>query len=314
MKRSERGFLSGQRLPNAVRQHKHIGEPLARADFAVLDQGVDAVDHRGIARDVDDLFARVHGEGQWDRAVDLLGAVDKLSLAVDVLEGRAKDRLHRRAVARGDRRQPPRFLSEHVGARADLQRQRHVGLRVRADVCPRERGRAGRGRRHSKRHCGHRQHRIPQWLRDTHPIVPSRTASIATFSPNDPMKGPSMSANWGSVLTELIPLALVVALSPLSIIPAVLVLHTPRPRPTGLAFLVCWMARLAVLAGVFVEVSSLSGGLDKAPSWASWVRVVVGAALIVFGVFRWLTRKRSAHSPAWMRSITTATPARAAGA
>jgi len=32
------------------------------------------------------------------------------------------------------------------------------------------------------------------------------------------------------VLTELIPLALVVALSPLSIIPAVLVLHTPRRR------------------------------------------------------------------------------------
>src|ERR1700736_3869333 len=117
LKRSERGFLSGQRLPNAVLQHKHISEALARADFAVLDQGVDAVDHRGIARDVDDLFARVHGEGQWGRAVDLLGAVDKLSLAVDVLEGRAKDRLHRRAVARGDRRQPPRFLSEHVGRR-----------------------------------------------------------------------------------------------------------------------------------------------------------------------------------------------------
>ena len=122
-----------------------------------------------------------------------------------------------------------------------------------------------------------------------------------------------MSGNWGSVLTELIPLALVVALSPLSIIPAVLVLHTPRPRPTGLAFLVGWLAGLAVLTAIFVEVSSLIGGLDKAPSWASWVRVVVGAALIVFGVFRWLTRKRSAHSPAWMRSITTATPARAAG-
>jgi threonine/homoserine/homoserine lactone efflux protein len=122
-----------------------------------------------------------------------------------------------------------------------------------------------------------------------------------------------MSGNWGSVLTELIPLALVVALSPLSIIPAVLVLHTPRPRPTGLAFLVGWLAGLAVLTAIFVEVSSLIGGLDKAPSWASWVRVVVGAALIVFGVFRWLTRKRSAHSPAWMRSITKATPARAAG-
>ncbi len=116
----------------------------------------------------------------------------------------------------------------------------------------------------------------------------------------------------GSELTELIPLALVVALSPLSIIPAVLVLHTPRPKPTGLAFLVGWVVGLAALTAIFVEVSSLLGGLNKAPPWASWLRIVIGIALIVFGVFRWLTRKRSAHSPAWMKKITDATPGRAA--
>jgi threonine/homoserine/homoserine lactone efflux protein len=121
-----------------------------------------------------------------------------------------------------------------------------------------------------------------------------------------------MSGHWGSVLTELIPLALVVALSPFSIIPAVLVLGTPRPRPTGLAFLAGWFAGLAVLTAVFVEVSSLAGGLrDKPPSWASWVRIVVGAALIVFGLYRWLTRKRSAHTPGWMNSMNKFTPARA---
>ena len=122
----------------------------------------------------------------------------------------------------------------------------------------------------------------------------------------------SGTAGWASELTELIPLALVVALSPLSIIPAVLVLHTPRPKPTGLAFLVGWVVGLAALTAIFVEVSSLLGGLDKKPPWALWLRNVVGIALIVFGVFRWLTRKRSAHSPAWMRTITTVTPGRAA--
>jgi threonine/homoserine/homoserine lactone efflux protein len=114
------------------------------------------------------------------------------------------------------------------------------------------------------------------------------------------------------VLTELIPLALVVALSPLSIIPAVLVLHTPRPRSTGLAFLAGWLIGLAVLTAVFIEVSSLLGGLDKPPPWASWVRIIVGAALIVFGLYRWLTRKRSAHMPGWMQSVAKLTPARAA--
>ncbi len=115
------------------------------------------------------------------------------------------------------------------------------------------------------------------------------------------------------MLTELIPLALVVALSPLSIIPAVLVLHTPRPRPTGLAFLAGWLFGLAVLTTIFVEVSSLAGGLrEKPPSWASWMRIVVGAALIVFGLYRWFTRKRSAHTPGWMSSMSKFTPLRAA--
>lgn len=116
----------------------------------------------------------------------------------------------------------------------------------------------------------------------------------------------------GSVLTELIPLALVVALSPLSIIPAVLVLHTPRPRPTGLAFLAGWLVGLAALTAIFLEVSSLLGGLgDKPPSWASWLRIVVGAALVLFGAYRWLTRKQSTHTPKWLQSMSKLTPARA---
>lgn len=115
-----------------------------------------------------------------------------------------------------------------------------------------------------------------------------------------------------TVLTELIPLALVVALSPLSIIPAVLMLHTPRPRPTGLAYLLGWVLGLALLTQVFVEVSNLlGGGLDKPPSWASWVRIVAGAALIAFGVYKWSTRKRSEHAPKWMSSFAKVSPARA---
>jgi hypothetical protein len=115
------------------------------------------------------------------------------------------------------------------------------------------------------------------------------------------------------VLTELIPLALVVALSPLSVIPAVMVLHTPRPRPTGLAFLAGWLFGLAALTTLFVEVSSLAGGLgNKPPGWASWLRVIIGVALVVFGIYRWLTRKKSAHTPKWMQSLSKLTPARAA--
>lgn len=121
-----------------------------------------------------------------------------------------------------------------------------------------------------------------------------------------------MAGSWGSVLTDLVPLALVIALSPLSIIPAVLVLDTAKPRPTGLAFLAGWLLGLTVLTTIFLEVSSLAGGMrEKPPSWASWLRIVVGAALIAFGLYRWFTRHRSAHTPKWMSSMSKFTPARA---
>jgi Sap, sulfolipid-1-addressing protein len=123
----------------------------------------------------------------------------------------------------------------------------------------------------------------------------------------------SVAGSWVSELTALIPLALVIALSPLSIIPAVLVLQAPRPRPSSLAFLGGWLLGLAVVTALFVAASGVLGGLHKSPpTWASWLRVVLGAALIVFGVFRWLTRHGHTESPAWMRSFATITPARAA--
>ncbi|SEH50917.1 Sap, sulfolipid-1-addressing protein [Mycolicibacterium rutilum] len=114
------------------------------------------------------------------------------------------------------------------------------------------------------------------------------------------------------MLTELIPLALVIALSPLSIIPAVLALRTPRPRPTGLAFLAGWVLGLAALTILFLQVSGLLGGREgRPPGWASWLRIVVGAGLVLFGCYRYFTRGQSTHTPRWMQSMSKLTPARA---
>jgi hypothetical protein len=122
-----------------------------------------------------------------------------------------------------------------------------------------------------------------------------------------------VAESWGSVLGALIPLGLVIALSPLTVIPAVLVLQAPRPRPSGLAFLAGWVLGLAALTALSVAASGMLGGLHKSPpTWASWLRVILGAALILFGIYRWLTRHRHTESPAWMRSFATITPARSA--
>lgn len=121
-----------------------------------------------------------------------------------------------------------------------------------------------------------------------------------------------MAGNLVSVLTKLIPLGLVIALSPITVIPAVLVLHAPRPRPASLSFLCGWLLGMVALTAAFVAASDLLGDLHHTPpTWASWVRVVMGSALIVFGVVRWLTRHRQGKSPAWMRSFSRMTPLRA---
>jgi hypothetical protein len=121
-----------------------------------------------------------------------------------------------------------------------------------------------------------------------------------------------VTGSWGSLLTTLIPLALVIAISPLSVIPAVLVLQAPHPRPTSLAFLGGWLLGLAALTAIFVASSgALTGLRNSPPTWASWLRVVLGLALIAFGIYRWLTRHGHTESPKWMRSFATLTPGRA---
>jgi len=120
-----------------------------------------------------------------------------------------------------------------------------------------------------------------------------------------------MSGSWAAMLGQLIPLALVVAMSPLTIIPAiVLVLQSDRARSTGLAFMFGWLIGLAATTAVFVQLPRLLDGLNRpAPTWAAWVRLAVGLALIAFGVWRWLARHQVTKQPAWLNRLSRLTPA-----
>lgn len=120
-----------------------------------------------------------------------------------------------------------------------------------------------------------------------------------------------MVTGLASDLTELIPLALVIALSPLTIIPAILMLHTPQPRPTSLAFLAGWVLGVGVITAAAVVASDLADGLDRKSPAAPYVRIVIGAALVVFGGYRWMTRHRAQHTPKWLSAMTSAGPGRA---
>lgn len=120
-----------------------------------------------------------------------------------------------------------------------------------------------------------------------------------------------MAASWQALAGELVPLALVVALSPLSVLPPLLlVLHAARPRAAGLAFALGWLGGLGASTAIFLLLPRALGGTHEAQGdWLGYARIGIGAALIVAGVARWLTRRQATRSPAWLKGLSKIRPA-----
>ncbi|WP_158230640.1 GAP family protein [Mycobacterium sp. shizuoka-1] len=121
-------------------------------------------------------------------------------------------------------------------------------------------------------------------------------------------------SDWASVSAELIPLALVVALSPVSVLPALLlVLYSTRPRAAGLAFASGWIVALAGLTVLFANVPKLLGESDDTTStWQVWLRVGGGTVLVVTGGWLWLRRGAAARSARWLDALGRLSPGRTA--
>jgi len=111
---------------------------------------------------------------------------------------------------------------------------------------------------------------------------------------------------------EVFALALAIAASPFPVVPAILLLFTVRPRPTSLAFLGAWYGGIGAVTAIFALLAEVVDAGAQSPAWLSWVRIVVGAALLAYGVRGWATRAAKGEPPAWVRSIQDATPRTAA--
>lgn len=114
-----------------------------------------------------------------------------------------------------------------------------------------------------------------------------------------------------AMTADVIPLAIAIAASPFTIIPAILLLFTPRARATSLTFLAAWLVALGVGVTVFVLLASVIEGFEETPTWVAWTRLVLGAILIVLGIRQWLARKAPKPTPAWMQRLGSATPRKA---
>lgn len=111
------------------------------------------------------------------------------------------------------------------------------------------------------------------------------------------------------MITDILPLAIGIAASPFPIIPAILLLLTPRALAGSASFLAGWAIGILTVVTAFLLLAEVLDPSHHTPTWASWARIGLGIALVAFGVRQWLTRSAQADGPAWIRSIQSATPA-----
>ena len=117
------------------------------------------------------------------------------------------------------------------------------------------------------------------------------------------------------MVETILPLALVIGLSPLPIIPAILLLMTPRARGNATAFLCAW---LAALTGLVVAMIALGAVVDPAQpdeGGITWIKVVTGGAFLAMALVKWLRRPRPGQppkTPRWVAELEHYTPRRSA--
>lgn len=119
------------------------------------------------------------------------------------------------------------------------------------------------------------------------------------------------------VIGQLLPLAIVIAISPVPIIAVVLMLLSARAVSNGLAFLVGWIAGIATVITVIVLIS-LAAGLnasDGPSTAASWIKVGLGVLMLLLGALQWRSRPRGdtePKMPSWMAAVDDFTAAKSA--
>lgn len=117
------------------------------------------------------------------------------------------------------------------------------------------------------------------------------------------------------MLGVVFPLALVVGLSPLPILPVLLLLTTPRARANGWAYLGAWLVTLSVVVSAALLLAQLSDPAPASEEGLGWVQVVTGAVFLVMAAVKVMRRPRAdepKETPRWMAATATYTPGQAA--
>lgn len=109
---------------------------------------------------------------------------------------------------------------------------------------------------------------------------------------------------------EILPLALGVAISPVPIIAAILMLLSPKARVTSVGFLIGWIAGIVIAVTVFTLLAALipPSDPDEAKPIQGTIRIVLGVLLLLLALRSWRARPAPGVEPTmpkWMQAIDT---------
>ena len=114
----------------------------------------------------------------------------------------------------------------------------------------------------------------------------------------------------GSVIGAILPLALGIAISPIPIIAAILMLLSPKARVTSVGFMLGWVIGIVVGATAFTVLSSVLPEPDATTSQPvkGVIQLILGALLLWLALSQWRKRPRPGEEPVmpkWMQAIDT---------
>ncbi len=122
----------------------------------------------------------------------------------------------------------------------------------------------------------------------------------------------------GQGISEVLPFAIGIAISPIPIIAIILILFSDRARVNGPTFLVGWVIGLAAVSAVVYLVSDAANASSDASSsdTISWGKVGLGLLLLGLARRNYAKRPKPGEAPVlpgWMATVETITPVRAFG-
>jgi predicted membrane channel-forming protein YqfA (hemolysin III family) len=115
----------------------------------------------------------------------------------------------------------------------------------------------------------------------------------------------------GSVIGEILPLAVGIAISPIPIIAVILMLLSPRAKGTSVGFMIGWLLGIVIAIIAYTLLSSvIPQRSEGGSSVAGVIKIILGVLLLFLAFRQWRARPaqgEEASLPKWMSAIDSMT-------